>query len=114
MTLPFSPPAMSNPPAPRRLPRHPLKNLLFAIAEPTRWRILDELFKEPGLPIVEIARRLKAVPNTISKHVAVLRNLGIITHGYGYLYRIHTIYLVPGQRALDLGAVVLRLDHVND
>ncbi len=103
---------MPSPSASEAMPDILLKTLLTAISDLTRWRVLAELLKGEPLPIYELARRLKVNRNTLSKHVAVLRNCGILWIGYGSLYRIAPAYLVPGQRALDFGAVVLRLDRL--
>ena len=99
---------MADSPAPDPVPEPRLKELLDVISDPLRWRVLDELLKGEPLPTVELARRLHVPANTLSKHMAKLRRAGIVLVGYGSLYRIHSAFLVPGQRALDLGAVVLR------
>lgn len=91
----------------------PLDRLLTVISDRTRWRILDEILKGEPLPVYELARRLGVPPANISKHVAVLARAGVVVAGFGRCYRIPSAYLVPGQRALDLGAVVLRLDHLD-
>ena len=68
----------------------------------TRWRIFDELIKGDALPAANI-----------SKHLATSLRLGVIERGYGTHYKIPARFLVPGQRALDLGAVLLRLDRLD-
>jgi hypothetical protein len=40
------------------------------------------------------------------------RRRGILTRDYG-LYKINPAHLIPGERALDLGAVVIRLDRAD-
>ena len=90
-------------------PQIPFDSLLTAISDKTRWRILDELFKGEALPAIEIGKRLKVPATNISKHCVVLHRCGILKRDYG-LYKIHPAHLIPGERALDLGAVVIRLD----
>ena len=83
-----------------------------ALADPTRRRILDELFKGEALPAIEIGNRLKVPATNISKHCVVLHRCGILKRDYG-LYKINPAHLIPGERALDLGAVVIRLDRAD-
>jgi DNA-binding IclR family transcriptional regulator len=64
------------------------------------------------LPITEIARRLRATSTSISKHCSVLLDSGIVHRGYGGLYAIDPRFLVPGERSIDLGFVVIRLDQM--
>lgn len=96
-------------PATATAPQIPFDSLLTAISDKTRWRILDELFKGEALPANEIAKRLKVPATNISKHCVVLHRCGILRRDYG-LYKINPAHLIPGERALDLGAVVIRLD----
>jgi hypothetical protein len=64
---------------------------------------LAELAKGQPLPVAELARRLRETPSSMSKHVAILRRSGIISHGTGSRdYRIPEAYQVPGERAVDL------------
>jgi DNA-binding MarR family transcriptional regulator len=65
------------------------------------------------LPVAELARRLRETPSSMSKHVAILRRSGIISHGTGSRdYRIPEAYQVPGERAVDLGWALVRLEKV--
>ena len=49
----------------------------------------------------------------MNKRVGVMEDFGILRCGHG-LYRLVDGFLVPGQRMLDLGAVVLRLDRLDE
>jgi len=84
----------------------------LVLGDATRWRMLAELAKGQPLPVVEMARRLHLPATNISKHAAVLRDCGVIQRGFGSDYRIAEKYLVPGERAIDLGVVLLRLEKV--
>ena len=99
--------------APAQIPVIPLASLLNAVSDMTRWRILNELLKGEALPVLELSKRLGVESTNLGKHCAVLLQLGILQRGYGKLYRISACYLVPGQRALDFGAVLLRLDRLD-
>ncbi|WP_323795180.1 metalloregulator ArsR/SmtB family transcription factor [Nisaea sp.] len=52
-----------------------------ALAQPTRITVFRLLVRQGpgGLPALEIARRLGAVPSTLSGHLAVLKRAGILT-----------------------------------
>jgi DNA-binding IclR family transcriptional regulator len=65
--------------------------------------------KSKSPPTNELAKRLKVPATNISKHCVVLHRCGILKRDYG-LYKINPAHLIPGERALDLGAVVIRLD----
>ena len=99
-------------PASATAPQIPFDSLLTAISDKTRWRILDELFKGEALPAIEIGNRLKVPATNISKHCVVLHRCGILKRDYG-LYKINPAHLIPGERALDLGAVVIRFDRAD-
>ena len=83
-----------------------------AVSDKTRWRILDELLKGEALLANEIGKRLKVPASNISKHCVVLRRSGILKRDYG-LYKINPGHLIPGERALDLGTVFIRLDRTD-
>lgn len=93
-------------------PGLPLSNLLSVLSDITRWRILAELIKGEPLPVKEIALRISAKATSVTKHCAILREAGIIQRGFGNPYKICPHLIVPGQPALDLGAVLIRLDRV--
>ena len=95
--------------APKHLkPRLPISKQLSAISSLSRWLILNELMKEP-LPVCAIASALRVSETSISKHMAVLLAAGIVHRHYG-LYRIDARFLVPGERALDFGSVLIRFN----
>lgn len=91
----------------------PLSDLVTVISDVTRWRILNELAKGEPLPVNEIARRIGVKPGNVSKHCNVLLYFEIVQRGYGSLYKIPERFLVPGERALDFGAALIRLDRVD-
>lgn len=91
------------------MPALPSQSLLTALSHLTRWQILDELLQGEALPIYELAKRLKIHRSTLSKHVAILARQGLLVSGYGNVYRIAPRFLVEGERALDLGPILLRI-----
>jgi hypothetical protein len=92
-------------------PQIPLANLVAAMSDITRWRILGELIKGDPLPVHELARRTTGKRDSVAKHCRILLEFGIVRHEFN-LYKINPALLVPGQAAIDLGAAVLRLDRL--
>ena len=69
-----------------------------AIAEPRRREILDALMDGRAHPVGEIVRRLRMPQPAVSKHLGVLRSVGIVSasrHGRRRLYRLNAEELRP-------------------
>lgn len=95
-------------------PNIPLDKLISVISHRTRWRILNEFMKEDvSFPASELARRIGISLTAMCKHVKMLYEAGVLQASYGSHYRLPAHWRVPGERALDLGAVVLRLDRLD-
>jgi len=61
--------------------------------------------------VIEIARRIGRKDDLISKHLAVLRQSGLVVTGQAGMYRIPPQFLpAPGQRIVDYGACLLRFN----
>ena len=107
-----------NPPTPPSatvaIPYLALESIIAGISHITRWQMLN-LIHQMGEPlgISDFAEHLKIQKANATKHLAVLCKSGVLRKGRGKLYSIPPYFLIPGQRALDLGAVVLRLDRVD-
>jgi len=91
------------------LPNLPLPQVLSAISSIPRWEILRELLPGRALPVCEIAHRLGMSESSISKHFAVLLASGVVRREYGF-YAVDPRFLVPGERSMDFGCVVIRFD----
>jgi len=88
---------------------------LKALADPTRWQIVQELLYSP-FTVNELAQRLKVSPYNASKHLRILREAGIVeTARHGK----HThCQIVPAFRRrvakdkshLDFGCCVFRFE----
>ncbi len=99
------------PPLPKPMPTPAsLDDILSAIGDINRWRILVELSKGEPLPVAELSRRIGRPANVLSKHIAQLREAGIVTRGFGNLYRIPADTLDIAARTVDIGPMLLRLD----
>jgi hypothetical protein len=58
--------------------------------------MLDELVKEDALTSAEIGRRIGIPMSNASKHMLQLKRCGLVTRGYGNVYRIPTEFRDPG------------------
>ena len=88
-----------------------LKDIVWCAGSLPRWRILAELAKGEPLPTKELSKRIRVSPNATSKHLNQMLKAGLLDRGYADLYRIPQRFVVPGQPAIDYGAMVLRLDY---
>jgi DNA-binding IclR family transcriptional regulator len=101
----------SIPPAPVSL--ETLRKFLVAIGSVERWQILQELAKGEALPVRMLAKRIGIPETNVSKLMVSLRESGIAERTPSRAYRIHPQFTVPGEQAVDLGVMLLRLDRVS-
>lgn len=81
------------------------------VSDLTRWRLLRELAKGESLPLQVLAQRVGRSREVTGKHLAVLRQLGVVLVGYGRLNSLAPAFRPPaGTAAIDFGHCVLRLD----
>jgi DNA-binding transcriptional ArsR family regulator len=69
-----------------------------AIAEPRRRAIIDVLMDGRAHAVGEVVERLRIPQPAVSKHLGVLRKVGIVSasrHGQRRLYRLHAEELKP-------------------
>ncbi len=87
-----------------------LEKMAPALGDAGRIRILRELAAGEPLMVKELAARLGKLQPAISRHVAVLREAGMVEVGRGGLYQIPVRFLVDReQRVVDYGGCLLRL-----
>jgi hypothetical protein len=91
-------------------PLIPLKTLQRAVSDATRWRILDTLLQKGPLTTELITKAVHGSVAAVSKHLVFMRESGILEHRMRRLYAIPEGFLVPGERAVDFGPIVLRFD----
>jgi len=88
-----------------------LKHLARLLNVTARWRILRELAKGEALPVNVLAVRVRCPAASVSKHMALLKKAGVVTIGYGRLYKLSpAVQPQPGSPRLDLGHCVIKLD----
>lgn len=67
-------------------------DIFYALADPTRRKILELLAKRGQLPASEIYAAFSATPPAISQHLKVLRQVGLVKmekHAQQHLYQIN-------------------------
>jgi len=88
---------------------------LKALADKTRWRIVQELLSN-SLTVSELAERLKVSPYNASKHLRILREAGIVEsarNGKHVRCRIAAAFrrrVAKDKNKLDLGCCVFRFE----
>jgi DNA-binding transcriptional ArsR family regulator len=102
---------MSEPSPSPQPPKLDLESICLLLSDPTRWLLLRELAKGQALPVNELGQRLGRSPEAISKHLAVMRRLGVAEAGFGRLYSLSPSFRPePGAAVLDFGHCTVRLD----
>jgi DNA-binding transcriptional ArsR family regulator len=88
-----------------------IRHLSRVLNGQARWRILRELAKGEALPVKELALRAGCPAASASKHMLLLKKAGVVTVGYGRLYKLSPhLQPEPGCPRLDLGHCILKLD----
>jgi DNA-binding transcriptional ArsR family regulator len=88
---------------------------LKALADKTRWRIVQELLSTP-VTLSELAERLEVSQYNISKHVRILRESGIVEtakrgkHVHCQIVPAFRHRVVKNKNQLDLGCCVFRFE----
>jgi DNA-binding transcriptional ArsR family regulator len=84
------------------------------VGSETRLRALSAFCSEGGVMAVsDLAARCGVSPNAMTKHMAVLRQIGVVEQGPGACYQLTARFRLPaGARELDLGYAVLKLDRL--
>jgi DNA-binding transcriptional ArsR family regulator len=84
--------------------------LASGLGSPIRWRILQEISRGEGLLIVELAERLGMKQGTVSKHMKVLRDHGLVATNRAGLNSIPPGRLISAEEGIvDYGNCLLRL-----
>jgi DNA-binding transcriptional ArsR family regulator len=90
--------------------------VLKALSDETRWRIVHTLLDEPRANVSDLAERLKVLQPTMSKHLRILREAGVIIsekEGTTVWCSVTPEFrqrLRNGKQVLDLGCCTFRFD----
>lgn len=87
---------------------HADADVFRAIADPTRRRVLD-LLKTGDKPVHEIARTVNTSGPTLTHHLNILRNVGLVRHRRAGRLRIYTLEL---QRLREIVAWLARYEEL--
>jgi DNA-binding transcriptional ArsR family regulator len=92
-------------------PPFALETVLTAISVPARWQILRALAAGEQLMVSEVAERAGISATLASKHLGVLRRLGIVLNRRGRMCELPASILADKeQRLLDFGWCTLRMN----
>ncbi len=106
----MTPPETASSPAPPA-PLLPLEQLAFLLSSPPRWLLLQELAKGEALPVGVLGQRTGQSSDSASKHLAIMRRMGVVVVGYGRLYSLSPAFRpLPGTRTLEFGVCLVRLE----
>ena len=84
------------------------QTLARVLSAPDRWKLLGELARGEALPVSELARRAGISREQCSKHMILLKSLGLVAQGWGRLYSIAPAFVpAPGTRDLRFGPCTL-------
>ena len=92
-------------------------NVLKAMADETRLRLLRSLFVEPQ-SVNHLAERLDISQYNVSKHLRILRESGLVTSVKQGKQRVYSLgsslhtRLVENENILDLGCCAFRFDQL--
>jgi hypothetical protein len=81
-----------------------------ALGDPLRMRAVQEIFLSGPMTALPLGERLGANVKKMSRHLQHLRDAGVLEQGYGRVYKIPDRFLVAGQRLIDFGHIVLRIE----
>lgn len=98
------------------MPDSGCSEVLKALSDGTRWRIVQLLIEQERAKVTELALRLSVIQPTMSKHLRILREAGIVVpekEGTTVWYRVAPDFkqrLGDGGQILDLGCCTFRFD----
>jgi len=78
-----------------------IDDVFKALADPTRRRLLDELFVEDGQTLSALEQRLPMTRFGVAKHLKVLEEAGLVTTQRRGREKLHFLNLVPIREVHD-------------
>ena len=88
-----------------------LKDIALLLRHLGRWALLREMCRGEALPRSELARRTGQTLAVTSRHLGLMRRMGVVVVGYGSLHSLAPAYRpAPGTATIDFGHCVVRLD----
>lgn len=90
--------------------------MLKALADETRWRIVQRLLREERMMVTVLAEDLDVAQPSVSKHLRILRDAGIVaseksgTAVWCHIAPEFRQHARSGETTLDLGCCTFRLE----
>lgn len=90
--------------------------MLKALADETRWRIVQRLFREERMMVTVLAEELNVAQPNMSKHLRILRDAGIVesekcgTAVWCHIAAEFRQRARGGETTLDLGCCTFRIE----
>lgn len=86
----------------------------FILGNEVRWKILARLADVGVDTVGGMARRFGCTPNAMTKQLLEMKKRGVVGIGPGVCYHLaEHLRPAPGQREIDFGWAVLKLDPVS-
>ena len=87
------------------------ENVILAISNVIRWKMLKELSQGEARSVTELSKIGGCTYARGVKHLQLMRDTGVVVQGRGRLYQLPKQFLPqPGHAVVDFGHCVLRLD----
>jgi predicted transcriptional regulator len=90
-------------------PRLSLQSVILLLSDPARWLIIQVLADGEPRMINELAKEVGKTPAATSKHVGLLRQLGVVRVIRRSYQLVEAFRPAPGQSEVDLGYCLMRL-----
>jgi predicted transcriptional regulator len=85
-----------------------LQSVILLLSDRARWLIIEALADGEPRMINELAKEVGKTPAATSKHVGLLRQLGLVRVTRRSYQLVETFRPAPGQSEVDLGYCVMR------
>lgn len=88
------------------------ENAAFLMSDITRWHILDALLDREAIATIDLAKVVGAPTSRVAKHLHILRDFKVVEQRFGRTFSLRPGFRVPGERAIDFGCLLIRLDRL--
>jgi predicted transcriptional regulator len=86
-----------------------LRSVILVLSDPARWLIIEALADGEPRMINELAKEVGKTPAATSKHIRLLRQLGLVRVTRRSYQLVEAFRPAPGQSEVDLGYCLMRL-----
>jgi DNA-binding transcriptional ArsR family regulator len=104
---------LSSAPVASPIPLVAFNRLVTVVSDASRWRMVRALASGEMLMVSELAEVARVSADSASKHMALMRETGIVTQGRNRLYQLRPEFIVDrSERVVDFGYCLLRLNTI--